>query len=304
MVQSMRAFVTGAGGFVGSWLTAHLESLGDEVVGIDREVDVTDGPALRAALTGAAPDVVYHLAALTHVGRSWDDPARVFLVNAVGTLNVLEGARACPRPPRVLVTSSAEVYGAVPEERLPVDEDAPLAPVTPYAASKVAAEYLGIQEHLAHGLPVVRVRPFNHVGPGQASAFVVAALAERIVRARQTGTTNISVGNLTARRDLTDVRDVVRSYRLLAERGAPGDVYNVCTGRDIAIEDVAQRMQELAGVKLRLELDPTLARPVDVPVVRGDPSKLKAKTGWEPEFDLDQTLSDVLDYWNRLIERG
>ncbi len=286
--------MTGAKGFVGSWLTAHLAESGDDVVGIDHEVDVTDGEAVRAAVDGAAPDVVYHLAALTHVGRSWTDPADVFRVNAVGTLYVLEAARTSAHSPRVLLISSAEVYGAVPTERLPVTEDAPLAPVTPYAASKVAAEYLGVQAQLAHGLPVIRVRPFNHVGPGQSSGFVVPALAERIVEARRSGASSITVGNLAARRDLTDVRDVVRAYRLLAEHGVPGEVYNVCTGRDVAIEDVAGRMQRLAGTELSLEIDPALARPVDVPVVRGDPTKLQAATGWEPEIDLDTTLLDVL----------
>ncbi len=196
----------------------------------------------------------------------------------------------------MLLVSSAEVYGAVPQSRLPVAEDAPLAPVTPYAASKVAAEYLGVQAFLAHGLPVVRVRPFNHVGPGQSPNFVVAALAERIVAARRSGASAILVGNLSARRDLTDVRDVVRAYRLLAETGAAGDVYNVCTGRDIAIEEVAARMQHLAGTELRLEPDPALARPVDVPVVRGDPGRLQAATGWAPVVDLDATLRDVLRF--------
>jgi GDP-4-dehydro-6-deoxy-D-mannose reductase len=234
---------------------------------------------------------------MTHVGRSWTDPAAVFQVNAIGTLYVLEAARACARPPRVLLISSAEVYGAVPEDRLPVTEEAPLAPVTPYAASKVAAEYLGVQAHLAHGLTVVRVRPFNHVGPGQATGFVVPALAERIVSARRTGASSILVGNLSARRDLTDVRDVVRAYRLVAERGVPGEVYNVCSGRDVAIEEVAGRLQALAGTDLRLELDPSLARPVDVPVVRGDAAKLHAATGWAPAIDLDRTLLDVLAQW-------
>jgi GDP-4-dehydro-6-deoxy-D-mannose reductase len=289
--------VSGARGFVGSWLTAHLVESGDDVVGIDHEVEITDRDAVGAAMVEAAPDMVYHLAALTNVGRSWTDPEEVFRVNAMGTLYVLEAARACPRPPRVLIVSSAEVYGAVPEERLPVTEDAALAPVTPYAASKVAAEYLGVQAHLAYGLPVLRVRPFNHVGPGQSAGFVVSALAERIVQARRNGAPSIMVGNLTARRDLTDVRDVVRAYRLLAERGVPGEVYNVCSGRDIAIADVAIQLQKLAGTELRLELDPSLSRPVDVPVVRGDPTKLHEATGWEPSFSLDRTLLDVLDQW-------
>jgi GDP-4-dehydro-6-deoxy-D-mannose reductase len=222
----------------------------------------------------------------------------VFRVNAMGTLYLLEAARACAHPPRVLVTSSAEVYGAVPAELLPVTEDAPLAPVTPYAASKVASEYLGVQAHLAHGLPVLRMRPFNHVGPGQSSAFVVSALAERIVEARRQGAESIVVGNLTARRDLTDVRDVVRAYRLLAERGVAGEVYNVCSGQDIAIADVALEMQRLAGVELRFDLDPALSRPVDVPVVRGDFTKLREATGWEPRFTLERTLLDVLEQWS------
>lgn len=294
----MRALVTGARGFVGSWLTAHLVESGDDVVAIDHEVDITDAEAVRVAMVEAAPDVVYHLAALTNVGRSWTDPGEVLRVNAMGTLYVLEAARGCAHLPRVLVTSSAEVYGAVPPESLPVTEEAPLAPVTPYAAAKVAAEYLGVQAHLAYGLPVVRTRPFNHVGPGQSAAFVVSALAERIVDARRRDATSIMVGNLTARRDLTDVRDVVRAYRLLAERGVPGEVYNVCSGRDISIAEVAARLQALAGTDLRLELDPSLARPVDVPVVRGDPTKLHEATGWAPTFSLDRTLLDVLNQWS------
>ena len=293
----MRALVTGAEGFVGSWLVKHLVDNGDDVVGIDHETDVTDGAAVRAAVHDAGPEALYHLAALTHVGRSWADPAEVLEVNAVGTLHVLEAARTAPRPPRVLLVSSAEVYGAVAGALLPVREEVPLAPVTPYAASKVAAEFLGLQAHLAHGLPVVRVRPFNHIGPGQSPDFVVPALAQRIVQARRSGSASILVGNLTPRRDLTDVRDVVRAYRLLVERGTPGAVYNVCSGRDVAIEEVAERLQRLAGTTLRLEPDPALARPVDVPVVRGDATKLCQATGWQPAIDLDTSLADVLEEW-------
>jgi GDP-4-dehydro-6-deoxy-D-mannose reductase len=294
----VRALITGGRGFVGTWLTEHLRAEGDHVVSVDREVEITDATAVREAVTTAAPDALYHLAALTHVGRSWTDPGEVFRVNALGTLNVLEAARACTRQPRVLIISSAEVYGSVTEDELPVNEESPLAPVTPYGASKVAAEFLAIQAHLGYGLPVVRVRPFNHVGPGQASGFVVASLASRIVEARGSGTKDVRVGNLGARRDLTDVRDVVRAYRLLVERGAPGEVYNVCSGEDVSIEEVARRLLELAGVDLQLVVDPALARPVDVPVLRGDPGKLHAATGWEPEIDLTKTLRDVLDHWS------
>ena len=297
----MRAVVTGGNGFVGTWLSEHLRACGDEVLSVDREVEITDAVAVREMVTAAAPEVLYHLAALTHVGRSWEGPGEVFAVNALGTLNVLEAARACSLPPRVLIVSSAEVYGSVTEDELPIDEDVPLAPVTPYGASKVAAEFLGIQAHLGYGLPVVRVRPFNHVGPGQAAGFVVASLASRIVEARRSGTRAVPVGNLGARRDLTDVRDVVRAYRLLMEHGVPGEVYNVCSGHDVSIEEVACQLLELAGVDLQLEVDPALARPVDVPVLRGDCAKLHDVTGWQPEIDFTTTLRDVLEHWGRNI---
>jgi GDP-4-dehydro-6-deoxy-D-mannose reductase len=166
--------------------------------------------------------------------------------------------------------------------------------MSPYAASKIAAEYLAVQAHLAYGLETLRVRPFNHVGPGQSTNFAVPALAARIVDATRKGATGIPVGNLSAKRDLTDVRDVVRAYRMLVCDGTPGAVYNVCSGRAIGIDEVAHRLLELAGTDLELRPDPKLVRPVDVPVLLGDPSKLEKETGWRPEIDLSQTLEDVL----------
>ena len=294
----MRVYVTGGRGFVASWLRRHLEAEGDEVLGADAEVDVTDAEAITEALVAARPDAVYHLAAFTHVGRSWDDPARVFTINATGTVNLLQAARACPTPPRVLLVASAEVYGQVKPDQLPLSEDAPLAPVSPYAMSKVAAEFAGIQAHLGYGVPVIRARPFNHVGPGQSAEFVVAAFARRLVEAERTGTPSITVGNLSARRDFTDVRDVVRAYRLLvAGGGQPGGVYNICSGQDISIAELAERLVRLSGHGVELVPDPELTRPVDIPVLRGDPRRLHLATGWEPAVPLDQTLSDVLAYW-------
>ena len=293
----MRAFVTGASGFVGPWLVRHLEAAGDDVVVAGHDVDVTDPKALRSAVEDAQPDAIYHLAALANVAESWDAPARTFEVNALGTLHLLEAARRCGPAPRVLLVGSAEVYGSAAPDQLPIDEATPLRPVTPYAASKVAAEYLGLQAHLAHGLPVVRARAFNHVGPAQSGSFVVADLAGRIVDAERTGSRTLRVGNLSARRDFTDVRDVVRAYRLLVDRGVPGEVYNVCSGADVAIEELARRLLALAGVELTLETDPELARPVDVPVLRGDPARIRAATGWRPDIPLDDTLRDVLAHW-------
>ncbi len=293
----MKAFITGANGFVGNWLTQHLTGCGDEVVPASDRFDLTDHETVRHDILEAQPEVLFHLAAQSHVGESWKNPARTFTVNATGTLHVLDAALACDTPPTVVLISSSEVYGNVKEHQLPLTEETSLAPVTPYASSKVAAEYLGVQAYLGTKLPVIRTRSFNHVGPGQAPNFVVSALAQRIVKAGRSGDRQLAVGNLDARRDYTDVRDVVRAYRLLAERGTPGQVYNVCSGKDMAVSHLADRMLALSGAKLELTVDPDLVRPVEVPVLRGDSAKLKETTGWQPEISLDQTLADVLRYW-------
>jgi GDP-4-dehydro-6-deoxy-D-mannose reductase len=297
MVGAMRAYVTGGLGFVGTWLVSHLRGSGDDVTVPGLDVDVTDFAALAADLVAAAPEVVYHLAARADVAASWADPAETLRVNASGTLGVLEAARRCPSPPRVLLVSSAEVYGGGAGDGSPLTEDAPLRPVTPYAASKAAAELLGLQAFLGSGLGVVRARPFNHVGPGQAPAFVVSGLASRVVRAEREAEGVVAVGNLSAARDFTDVRDVVRAYRLLAERGLAGEVYNVCSGHSISIADLAGMLAAQATSEVELRPDPALYRPADVPLVQGDPSKLKELTGWEPEITLESTVADVLEWW-------
>jgi GDP-4-dehydro-6-deoxy-D-mannose reductase len=297
-VPVVRSLITGGRGFVGQWLAEHLRDLGDEVVAIDQEVEITDPAALLTAFSDAQPDAVYHLAALTHVGQSWDEPLRVLQVNVIGTGVVLAAARQCGTDPKVLVTSSAEVYGAVTDpSRLPLTEGSPTAPLTPYAASKLAAEALVAQAWLGHGQHVITVRPFNHIGPGQVPNFAVPALAKRMVEAAAAGRRTIPVGNLSARRDFTDVRDVVRAYRLLIDSGDPGGIYNVCSGRDVSIRHIADTLLELTGTSLEFETDPALMRPVEVPVLRGDPALLAAVTGWKPEIPLDQTLADVMGYW-------
>jgi GDP-4-dehydro-6-deoxy-D-mannose reductase len=296
----VRSLITGGRGFVGTWLADHLRGQGDEVVAIDYEVDVTDPVALLEAVTAAAPDAIYHLAALTHVGESWKDPLQVLQVNVIGTAALLAAARQCGTDPRILVTSSAEVYGAVTDPSLmPLDELTPTAPLTPYAASKLAAEALIGQAFRGHGQEVIVVRPFNHIGPGQTPNFAVPALAKRIVEADRRRDSSIAVGNLAARRDFTDVRDVVKAYRMLIESGTPGEVYNVCSGHDVAIEEIATTLLRLAGTSLEFKIDPALTRPVEVPVLRGDPTRLQHATGWKPEIPLDQTLADVLQYWRQ-----
>jgi GDP-4-dehydro-6-deoxy-D-mannose reductase len=299
----VRAFVTGGHGFVGPWLVQHLEASGDQVMVADPDLDITVADSIGAALADALPDAVYHLAAQSNVAESWKSATQTFNVNAVGTVNVLQAARACGSQPRVLLVSSAEVYGAVGVDQLPVAESAPFRPVTPYAASKAAAELAGLQAWLGWGLEVIRARPFNHTGPGQPPQFVIPALARQIAEAAQQGVSALRTGNLEAKRDLTDVRDVVRAYRLLVQRGQPGEVYNVCTGRSVAIRDLVDRLLELAGLDLAVELDPDRMRPVDVADVRGDPTRVQQATGWSPSIPLDQTLADVLDYWRNVTPR-
>lgn len=291
----MRAFLTGSSGFVGHWLERHLAESGDSVDALVEGVDVRDAAAVADAVAAAEPEVVYHLAGLAHVGRSWDAPQETTAVNVLGSLNVLEAARRCVNPPAVVLVSSAEVYGS--GDGRPLDESAELRPLSPYAASKVAAEFLGVQAALGRKLRVVRVRPFNHVGPGQAPEFVVSALARRIVLAELAGGGEVRVGNLTPRRDLTDVRDVVRAYRLLAERGEAGEAYNVCSGRTVEIAEIVDQLCALAKAEVRVVEDPALVRPVEVPVLAGDCTRLRRLTGWEPEIPLETTLAEVLEYW-------
>jgi len=294
----MHALVTGGVGFVGRHLVEHLRESGDEVSIVDRHgedaVDITDGPAVRAAIADARPDAVYHLAGWADVGGSWAEPVAAFRANAEGTLNVLL-ACAAAGVHRVLSVGSADVYGVVTEAELPLTEASPLRPASPYAASKVAADFLGLQAYLGQGLGVIRVRAFNHLGPGQTDRFVAAALAGRIAANERDGNDTVTVGDLSPRRDFTDVRDVVRAYRLLVERGEPGEVYNVCSGRDLSVQELADQLLTLARHPMRLDTDPALRRPVEIPVLRGDATKLRNATGWRPEIPIDRTLADLLD---------
>lgn len=290
----MRVLVTGASGFVGRHLVDHLAAAGDEVA--VSEAEITDPAALEADFGEGGHDAVYHLAAQADVHASFADPAATVRVNVEGTLNVLEAAHASGAR-RVVVVSSADVYGRVDPSSLPVGEAAPMRPVTPYGASKAAAEMVCVQAGLGRGVEVVRARAFNHLGPGQSDRFVASALASRVASNERTGADVVSVGNLRTRRDFTDVRDVVRAYRLLAVRGAGGEAYNVCRGVSLGVRELAEGLIARASHPMRLAADGELLRPVDVVEVRGDPTKLHDATGWRPELPLEQTLDDLLEYW-------
>ncbi len=302
----MRALVTGARGFVGKHLVAHLQGCGDYVIEMDRVIDspcLEDATAIAAYISSAQPEVVYHLAGQSNVAASWTDPVGTFQTNATGTLNLLEACHAA-QVHKVLAVSSSDIYGVVSSQDLPITESVPLRPVNPYAASKAAAEMLCLQGFLGNQLPIVRARAFNHLGPGQSEHFLAAALAIRIARNELNGESTVPVGNLSARRDFTDVRDVVRAYRLLIQHGVAGEAYNVCSGNAVAVTEVAQMLLSLTTTQMTLHLDQSLLRPTEVPVLQGDNSKLHACTGWKPEISLAQTLSDVLgDARKRLSEQ-
>jgi GDP-4-dehydro-6-deoxy-D-mannose reductase len=292
----VKSLVTGARGFVGRHLVAHLEACGDTVIETDLMAggpDLADAAAMLELIDGVRPECIYHLAGWADVGGSWDHPREAFEANANGTLNVLEAARQTGVD-RILNIGSADVYGKVQPEDLPITETHPLNPATPYAASKIAAEYLGIQAHNGHDLDVISVRAFNHIGPGQSDKFVAPALALRVARNERDRVDSVEVGNLEPRRDLTDVRDVVRAYRMVVADGVPGQIYNVCSGRVLAIREVADFLIGQAQTPMQLAVDPALQRRVDTPVLEGSHQKLTAATGWEPTISTEQSLEDLM----------
>jgi GDP-4-dehydro-6-deoxy-D-mannose reductase len=280
--------VTGAGGFVGRNLR---ERLGDSFVPF--EGDVLDGTAVGAAVRDVQPRGVVHLAAESSVAGSWEDAARVWSVNVVGTVNVLEAVRRGQPRARVLFPSTGEVYGRA--ERVPTPEDEPVAPISPYAASKAAAELACAQAGRGSGLDIVVARAFNHEGPGRDERFAVGSWASQIVRLEAEGGGTLLVGDLSAERDLTDVRDVCRAYSLLLDPSVPAGTYNVASGRAVAMRRVLELLVEQAGVPVRVEQDETRLRPADIPRLAGEPTRLRTATGWEPEIPLERTLADTVE---------
>lgn len=287
--------MTGADGFVGRHLLEHLRAQGDDVVGVDRECDVTNVDELRAALEYVRPDAIYHLAALTAVGDSWLNAVEYTRVNVLGTKNLLDVANDVVPTSSVLLVSSADVYGVVRPEDLPLVESFRVAPANPYSSSKVEAEHVAHDAVRERGQRVVIARPFNHLGPGQSTNFVVPAIVDRLLEAVDDGTDEIVVGDLSTRRDFSDVRDVVRAYRLLMERGVSGEVYNIASGVDMGLSDIAQRLVTAIAPYVRLVADESLLRPVEVPVSRGSYDKLRKATKWRPTISLDTSLRDVID---------
>ncbi len=314
--------ITGIGGFAGSHLAEYLLEHTDlEVWGLDLVEGraapwrsrvtlhvgniLMDLPALKGLFLEARPDYIFHLAAQAFVPVSWTDPWSTLDNNIRGQLNVLLAAIALGTYPRVLVVGSADEYGIVAAEELPVRETNPLRPNSPYAVSKVAQDMLGYQYYASHKLPVVRVRPFNHIGPGQSPAFVTSDFAKQIAEA-EAGLREpvVCVGNLEARRDFSDVRDIVRGYYLALLQGEPGEVYNLGAERSYAIRELLNGLIALSKVSLMVESDPARLRPSDMPEVVADCTKFRSRTHWRVDISLERSLKDILDYWRESIHSG
>ena len=284
--------ITGADGFVGGHLRRELGECA-----VAAEANVLDADALARELRAARPDAVVHLAALSSVAASWEDVADVWHVNVVGTVNVLEAVRAEQPGARALVVSTGEVYGRA--DAIPTPEDSPVAPLSPYAASKAAAEVACARAARADGLDIVVARSFAHIGPGQADSFAIGSWTRQIAALKAEGGGVLRVGELSVRRDLTDVRDVCRAYRLLLDRDVPSGTYNVASGRAVELRAVVDTLISLAGCAIEVEVDPARLRPADIPVLAGDPARLVAASGWSPAVPLEQTLADALEYAER-----
>ena len=316
----MRVLITGITGFVGSHLAEFALAQGAKVYGTCRwrsnreniahvedriellDCDLGDAHSTRQALESARPDWVFHLAAQSYVPRSWTAPAETLTTNCIGQINLFEGIRALGMTPRIQIAGSSEEYGLVFPDELPIKETNPLRPLSPYGVSKVTQDLLGYQYHQSYAMHIVRTRGFNHTGPRRGEVFVTSNFAKQIAEIEAgLRAPVVYVGNLSARRDFCDVRDMVSGYWLALEKGEPGEVYNLGSGTAITIKEMLDILLGLSGAKIEVKEDSARMRPSDVEILLADIGKLRAQTGWAPRIPLQQTLEDLLDYWRQKI---
>jgi GDP-4-dehydro-6-deoxy-D-mannose reductase len=310
----MKALITGIYGFVGYHLAHHLLDNGHRVAGFALESDIDpkalpgeiktyvgdlrEPKKINEALADFAPDWVFHLAALSSVKLSFENPAETFSINIMGSLNLLETISQMKSPAKIILVSSSEIYGQLKPEDVPVKETALLMPVNPYGVSKAAVDMLGYQYFKAYGLPVFRIRAFSHSGPRQGTQAVLSDWALQAARIELgLATPEIKVGNMEVTRDYTDVRDIVRAYVEIIEKAKPGEAYNACSGKGYHLNDLLSTIVSFCPKKIKIAKDPSRYRPVDIPVLIGSPDKLKKDTGWEPAIDIKNTLKDLYNYW-------
>lgn len=317
----MKVLITGISGFAGSFLAEYLLKKKLEIFGtyIERssplnlktiedelnllKLDLLDSSSVLSTIGKVKPDYIFHLAALTSPKDSFESPYPTIENNIKAQLNILESLHKLDmKKTKILIVSSAEIYGLVNKEDLPINEHTEFRPTNPYAVSKLAQDFLGLQYFLSYGLEIVRVRPFNHIGPRQSDNFVVGRFAKKIAEIEKGNIEpTLKVGNLEAKRDFTDVRDMVRAYFLAIEKGKSGEVYNLGSGTSYKISEVLEKLINMSKKKISIEEDSSLLRPSDNPELVCDFTKFKNLTGWSPEISIEQTLQDTLEYWRNII---
>lgn len=307
----MKALITGIGGFVGTHLTQELNNHGYEVCGMDiagnapntHIVNLLDKAAVIGMISETRADCIFHLAAQASVRLSWENPQLTFDVNVKGTLNLLEAVRSLDHPTRIIIIGSSDQYGHIQPEDCPIKESLRIDPVSPYSISKQTQENLVKSYIHAYNMNIVMTRSFNHCGPGQRTGFVVSDFASRIAAIERGESPLITVGNLEAKRDFTDVRDIVRAYRLLNEAGMTGEIYNVGSGQAHSVREILEMLIDLSQCQIEICVDPDRMRPSDLPLIQCDNTKIRQQTGWSATIPLRQTLLDTLQYWRNLNGR-
>jgi len=307
-----KALITGISGFVSRYMKEELEANGYTVKGIDItgsapeiiKCNLLEPDLLKQVLNEVEPDVVFHLAGQSSVAKSWKLPVLTFDLNVKGTINLLEAVRiACPET-KILLVGSSDQYGKIRAEDCPVNEDVPLRPMTPYAISKCTQEQIGQLYAFVYKMNIYMTRSFNHIGAGQGKGFVITDIASGIADIEAGLSNKLLVGNINSQRDFTDVRDIVRAYRLIVEYGYPGTVYNVGSGKAVRVSELLDYLIEMAYCDIQIETEPSRLRPADIPFIQCDYSKLKKDTGWIPLVDIKKTLKEVLDYFREQIKHN
>lgn len=315
-----KSLITGITGFAGSHLAELLLQKGHEVWGTIRwrskteniehirkrlklvEADLLDSYSVENAIGQVKPDYIFHLAAQSFVPTSWHAPAHTMITNAVGQINLFEVVRQLGIDPIIQIACSSEEYGKVYPKELPVKETNPLRPLSPYGVSKVTQDMLGYQYFMSYGLKIVRTRAFNHTGPRRGEVFASSTFAKQIAEIeKKKREPVIYVGNLKAKRDFTDVRDVVKAYFLAVKKCQPGKVYNICSQKSWSIQQVLDMLLEMSKKEIEVKVDPQRLRPSDVEILLGDCSKFRRATGWKPTIPFEKTLKDLLDYWRERV---